>query len=95
MNHFPLGYLVMGKNVFSQINDMFIQKEVATLFRSPACSYPCKSRHSERDAARSGPVIVAEDQGLPTQCTAKGKANQALAALAYPKPCLSISHCKY
>lgn len=28
----------MGKNVFSQINDMFIQKEVATLFRSSAAS---------------------------------------------------------
>lgn len=36
--HFPLGYLVMGKNVFSQINDMFIQKEVTTLFRSSAAS---------------------------------------------------------
>lgn len=35
---FPLGYLAMGKNVFSQINDMFIQKEVATLFRSSAAS---------------------------------------------------------
>lgn len=31
MIHFPLGYLVMGKNVFSWINDMFIQKEVTTL----------------------------------------------------------------
>lgn len=36
--HFPVGYLAMGKNVFSQINDMFIQKEVTTLFRSSAAS---------------------------------------------------------
>ena len=35
---FPFVYLAMGKNVFSQINDMFIQKEVATLFRSSAAS---------------------------------------------------------
>lgn len=36
--HFPLGYLAMGKNVLSQINDMFIQKEVTTLFRSSTAS---------------------------------------------------------
>ena len=33
----PLGYLAMGKNVFSQINDMFIQKEVAALFLKFCC----------------------------------------------------------
>lgn len=33
-----LRYLAMGKNVFSQINDMFIQEEVATLFRSSTAS---------------------------------------------------------
>jgi len=31
MSDFPHGYLVMGKNVFSWINDMFIRKEVTTL----------------------------------------------------------------
>lgn len=36
--HFPPGYLAMGKNVFSQINDMFIQEEVTTLYRSLAAS---------------------------------------------------------
>lgn len=50
---FPLGYLAMGKNVFSQINDMFIQKEVTTLFRSSAASkFERKMRVSERGRQR-------------------------------------------
>lgn len=48
---FPLGYLAMGKNVFSQINDMFIQKEVATLFRSSAAS---KFQRERREGAKEG-----------------------------------------
>lgn len=47
--HFPLGYLVMGKNVFSQINDMFIQKEVTTLFRSSAASKFGRKNESEQE----------------------------------------------
>ena len=47
--HFPLGYLAMGKNVFSQINDMFIQKEVTTLFRSSAASKFERKNESERE----------------------------------------------
>lgn len=44
MIHFPLGYLVMGKNAFSWINDMFIRKEVATL--SEALPVPTLPSHS-------------------------------------------------
>lgn len=47
--HFPLGYLAMGKNVFFQINDMFIQKEVTTLFRSSAASKFKRKNESERE----------------------------------------------
>ncbi len=41
---FPSCYLVMGKNVFSWINDMFIQKEVTTL--SEALPVPTLPSHS-------------------------------------------------
>lgn len=47
--HFPLGYLAMGKNVFCQINDMFIQKEVAALFRSSTASKFERKNESERE----------------------------------------------
>lgn len=39
----------MGKNVFSQINDMFIQKEVTTLFRSSAASKFERKNESEQE----------------------------------------------
>lgn len=39
----------MGKNVFSQINDMFIQKEVTTLFRSSAASKFGRKNESEQE----------------------------------------------
>lgn len=47
--HFPLGNLVMGKNVFCQINDMFIQKEVAALFRSSVVSKFERKNENEWD----------------------------------------------
>lgn len=49
MDHFPLGYLVMGKNVFSWINDMFFKKEVTTL--SEALPVPNLPRHSSKKRA--------------------------------------------
>lgn len=49
MDHFPLCYLVMGKNVFSWINDMFFKKEVTTLLE--ALPVPCRPRHSSSEKA--------------------------------------------
>lgn len=63
--HFPRGYLAMGKNVFSQINDMFIQKEVATLFRSSAASKFQRKKLNKATQIEDGPhlcLLFAKDR---------------------------------
>lgn len=58
----PLDYLAMGKNVFSQINDMFIQKEVTTLFRSCAASKFGGKKKKTRERRQEGFSFVAKGQ---------------------------------
>lgn len=48
----------MGKNVFSQINDMFIQKEVATLFRSSAASKFQRKKENKGTQIEDGPLFA-------------------------------------
>lgn len=54
----------MGKNVFSQINDMFIQKEVATLFRSSAASKFQRKKENKGAQIEDGPLFACYLQSI-------------------------------